>query len=330
MVPHKDQHHRTVHLGEVVGEQPQGGIRVVQPHDQRVQNGQVLLGQLVALGGKARGLAVLFRGVSLVVLHGHAVQKDRLAGVSGFIPGDEFPGEGVVGGVLACDFHGGEEVVQKGHRVKADGRIDGLPVVQLTGVGVEGGGGVSRFLQQPDGGGQVLIDRRVKGIQGIPLLEQRGGQAGEHLHLHMSGPAAIGVGEKGAVGAGLRQTVEIGQGVLGGGAGLHLETLGPGGVEAQHHPHPFVAGFLVRAVLVQAKGGGLKGARVQRREEQSQAQTAQDEALGEGGTPGLLAAEGFRENGRHADGQQGSQGGNELRGGIPGDVAQVAHEGKIT
>ena len=31
MVPHKDQHHRTVHLGEVVGEQPQGGIRVVQP-----------------------------------------------------------------------------------------------------------------------------------------------------------------------------------------------------------------------------------------------------------------------------------------------------------
>ena len=35
MVPHKDQHHRTVHLGEVVGEQPQGGIRVVQPHDQR-------------------------------------------------------------------------------------------------------------------------------------------------------------------------------------------------------------------------------------------------------------------------------------------------------
>ena len=94
MVPHKDQHHRTVHLGEVVGEQPQGGIRVVQPHDQRVQNGQVLLGQLVALGGKARGLAVLFRGVGLVVLHGHAVQKDRLAGVPGFIPGDEFPGEG--------------------------------------------------------------------------------------------------------------------------------------------------------------------------------------------------------------------------------------------
>ena len=194
----------------------------------------------------------------------------------------------------------------------------------------------------------------------------------------MSGPAAIGVGEKGAVGAGLRQTVEIGQGVLGkgetrqtgyvkkalggdkdnvrgggrrggarphgvrpqlvhqtgglriGGAGLHLETLGPGGVEAQHHPHPFVAGLLVRAVLVQAKGGGLKGAGVQRREEQRQAQAAQDEALGEGGTPGLLAAEGFRENGRHADGQQGSQGGNELSSGIPGDVAQVAHEGKIT
>ena len=42
--------------------------------------------------------------------------------------------------------------------------IDGLPVVQLTGVGVEGGGGVSRLLQQPDGGGQVLIDRGVKGI----------------------------------------------------------------------------------------------------------------------------------------------------------------------
>ena len=115
-----------------------------------------------------------------------------------------------------------------------------------------------------------------------------------------------------------------------GGAGLHLETLGPGGVEAQHHPHPFVAGLLVRAVLVQAKGGGLKGAGVQRREEQRQAQAAQDEALGEGGTPGLLAAEGFRENGRHADGQQGSQGGNELSSGIPGDVAQVAHEGKIT
>ncbi len=95
--------------------------------------------------GKARGLAVLFRGVGLVVLHGHAVQKDRLAGVPGFIPGDEFPGEGVVGGVLACDLHGGEEVVQKGHRVKADGGIDGLPVVQLTGVGVEGGGGVSRL-----------------------------------------------------------------------------------------------------------------------------------------------------------------------------------------
>ena len=129
MVPHKDQHHRTVHLREVVGEQPQGGIRVVQPHDQRVQNGQVLLGQLVALGGKARGLAVLFWGVGLVVLHGHAVQKDRLAGVPGFLPGAEFPGEGVVGGVLACDLHGGEEVVQKGHRVKADGRIDGLPVV---------------------------------------------------------------------------------------------------------------------------------------------------------------------------------------------------------
>ena len=137
---------------------------MVQPHDQRVQNGQVLLGQLVALGGKARGLAVLFRGVGLVVLHGHAVQKDRLAGVPGFIPGDEFPGEGVVGGVLACDLHGGEEVVQNGHRVKADGGIDGLPVVQLTGVGVEGGGGVSRLLQQPDGGGQVLIDRGVKGI----------------------------------------------------------------------------------------------------------------------------------------------------------------------
>lgn len=56
MVPHKDQHHRTVHLGEVVGEQPQGGIRVVQPHDQRVQNGQVLLGQLGRTGrGKPEG-----------------------------------------------------------------------------------------------------------------------------------------------------------------------------------------------------------------------------------------------------------------------------------
>lgn len=97
-----------------------------------------------------------------------AVQKDRWLGSRASYRGDEFPGEGVVGGVLACDLHGGEEVVQKGHRVKADGGIDGLPVVQLTGVGVEGGGGVSRLLQQPDGGGQVLIDPRCEGYLGYP------------------------------------------------------------------------------------------------------------------------------------------------------------------
>lgn len=81
-----------------------------------------------------------------------------------------------------------------------------------------------------------------------------------------------------------------------GGAGLHLEDAGPRRCRGPSTTP-------IRSLRVSWSGlfwsgeGRQKGARVQRREERRRAQTARDEALGEGGTPGLLAAEGFRENG---------------------------------
>ncbi len=78
VVPHKHQHHRPLHLGEVVGEDPQRLVGVVQAHHQGVQDGQVLLGEQVTLGGEARGDAVLLRVVGLVVLHGRRGRGGRV------------------------------------------------------------------------------------------------------------------------------------------------------------------------------------------------------------------------------------------------------------
>ena len=92
--------------------------------------------------------------------------------------------------------------------------MGGDAVVQLVGVGVDELRGIPCLLQLPDGGGQLGINPLVQGGEGVPLPEEGAGQAGEHLHLHVSSAVAVIVGQAPAVGAGLRQAVEVGQGVL--------------------------------------------------------------------------------------------------------------------
>ena len=313
-----------------------------------------------------------------MVLHGQAVEEDGLAGVPAFVPGDHLLDQGGVGEIGPVFGAFGHKVLPESHGVKADPGQDVGAVVQLVRVGVEGHRAVPCVFQQAGGGGQVLVNREAQGVQRVALPQQGGGQAGEHLHLHVAGAAAVGVGDKQPVGAGLRQPVEVGQGVLrerqagqagdvekalggqeddvrgvlsGGGAGLvglfpelghqvrdvrvpgavlRLDAVGQGGVEAQHDAQLLAAVLLVLAGLIQGHGGLLQGAGIGGGEQQGQRQRNGKKPHCAGGMPLFQHGQQHRpentDDHRHHHGQRGGQ---HIRG-KPGDVAQVAHERKIT
>ena len=246
-------------------------------------------------------------------------------------------------------------------------------------MGVDGRGCVAQLGQQPDGGGQGLIDGLLQGGEGVPFFQEGGGQPGEELHFHPTRAAAAGVGQETAVGAGLGQAVEdrqgvrlkvqprqpghieealrgnendvrgfvqgqrglVGVGVLQEVAGqlrrvqvglmaFHLDTLAPGGVQPQGHPHPVVPVQLAPAGLVQGQGGLLQRAGVAGGAQKPQGQASQDKPGGDGYPQGLPlpGQQDQQEQGENRR-RHSRRRGQELGGGVPGDVPQAAHHGEV-